>query len=259
MPFTGQSQSVFCSFGFGAGFHLSQNQALQDSYSSYETYIRNELEQNNLTLTQVDPNFSRSQFDDVFSFHTGFSGDGIAFTITYLQNKASQERSLMWSNNYGRSFKWYELRREILFDVGYGGRHFDFYGTFGVHFDWYRMTSYQIYPDGTESLTNEAGFNGVYKKYDTGISFGAGMKYKFKNYIALDLRYVFSRASKSDDGITEDFGLSDNSFSKNPTYSYFPGDFTQPIDVNSGNQLNPTFNRHLISLSVLYFFRFKND
>lgn len=255
----GITQSVFCSFGYGVGYHSSQNQALSSSYSSYETYIRSELEQNNLTLTRIDPNFDRSQFDDIFSFQTGFSGDGIAFTVSYFQNKAKQSRSLMWSNNYGRSFDWYELRREVLFDIGYGGKRLDFFGSFGVHFDWFRMASYQIYPDGTHSMTNQAGFNGVYQKYDTGITFGAGMRYKFKNYIALDLRYLFSRAPKMDDGITEDFGLSDNSFSKNPDFSYFPRDFTQPIGVASGNELIPTFNRHLLSISILYFFRFNDQ
>lgn len=257
--FPGKSQSVFCSFGYGVGYHSSRNQLLQDSYSSYETYIREELQQNNLSLTRIDPNFNSSQFDDVFSFHTGFSGDGIAFTVSYFQNKAKQSRSLIWSNNYGRNFDWYELRREVLFDIGYGGKHLDVYGSFGVHFDWYRMVTYQVYPDGTLSLTNQAGYNGVYQKYNTGITFGAGIKYKFKNYLALDLRYLFSRASKFEDGLTNDFGLSDNSYSKNPDFSYFPGDFTQPIGVASGNQLIPVFNRHLISLSVLYFLRFNDN
>lgn len=257
--FCGVSQSIYGSFGYGMGVHSSQNLALQNSYSSYETYIRAELEQNNLMLTHVDPNFNRSQPDDLFSFHAGFSGDGIAFTVSYFQNKAKQSREITWSNNYGRSFDWSELRREVLLDLGYGGDYFDFYGTFGVHFDWFRMVSYQIYPDGTYSLTNQAGFNGIYQKYDTGISLGAGMKFRFKKYIALDLRYLFSRASKFEDGITKDFGLSDNSFSKNPTYSYFPEDFTQPIGINSGNELIPSFNRHLFSLSVLYYFRFNKN
>lgn len=254
----GYGQSIFCSFGYGGGYHISDNSALQNSYDSYKTYIGQAVESNGLQLTEVDPNFTSGQFDDVFSFHGGFSGEGIAFTVSYFQNKARQERAVRWSNNYGRSFDWYELRREVLFDLGYGSKHFDFYGTFGVHFDWFRMTSYTLYPDGSRSLTNDAGFNGVYKYYNTGISLGAGMKYKFNKYIALDLRYIFSRAAVTKDGITEDSGLADDSFSKNPNFSYFPADFTQPIGVNTGNELIPTFNRQLLSLSILYFFNFNN-
>lgn len=43
------------------------------------------------------------------------------------------------------------------------------------------MASYQMYKDRTVSINSEYGFNGLFRQYDGGLSFGADMKLRQPN------------------------------------------------------------------------------
>lgn len=253
LTYTSFSQNLYASYSYGLMYSSINNSDLQTSYSSYIQSMQPILDQNGLAFTQVDENFSPTQVHGVWSFQVGMGAEGLSLVFSALNSNTSQVRNVFWSNGFGRSFEWKETRRETVLDLGlFGTKKLDFYGSFGVNWNWSRMVSYQIYPDGTRTLTNEAGYNGVYKKYTTGLSFGAGVRYRFKNYVALEARYLYSKigiGSKKED----DFGFSDNSMSKNPTISYFPQDFTGTIAVDAGNELVPYFNRHSVTLSAIFY------
>lgn len=227
---------------------------LQKSYASYITFMEPILSENNLKFTAVDDNFSNDALTGAFIFQAGVGQDGYSIVFTAMSTKTSQSRDVYWSNGFGRNFTWKETRRETLFDIGFfGTKRFDFYGTFGVNWNWTRMVSYYIYPDKSRNLSHEFAYNGVYKKYTVGLSFGGGLRFRFKNFIALECRYLYSKIGIGGIAKSEDFGLSDNSITKNPDYSYFPEDFLAPISITSGNELRPYFNRHSITLSAVFY------
>jgi len=247
------AQNIYGSLTYGAMGYQCDYSDLQHSYSSYIEAMEPVLANNNLYFTDVDDNFSNRNFTGAWIFQAGMGQDGYSLVFTAMSTKTEQQRDVRWSNGFGRSFVWKETRRETLFDVGlFGTKRLDFYGTFGVNWNWTRMVSYYIYPDDTRTLTPEFAYSGVYKHYTTGLSFGAGIRYRFKNFLALECRYLFSKigiGSKKED----DFGLSDAAIVKNPDYSYFPEDYTEPINITSGNELVPYFNRQSITLSAIFY------
>lgn len=249
-----QAQNLYASLTYGAMGYRCNYEDLNRSYSSYIEFMKPVLENNNLQFTKVDKGFSNNRLANVLTFQIGIGANGYSLVFSAMSTNTTQTRNVQWSNGFGRSFEWKELRRETLLDFGfYGSKRFDFYGTFGVNWNWTRMVSYYIYPDESKTLTHEFAHNGVYKHYTVGLSFGAGVRYRFKNFLALEARYLFSKIGFGIINKDEDFGLSDNSIVKNPDYSYFPLDYTEPISLTSGNQLVPYFNRHSITLSAIFY------
>lgn len=248
------AQNVYGSLTYGAMGYKCNYADLQHSYSSYLEAMEPILASNNLEFTDVDDNFSNNNLAGALTFQLGMGDDKFSFVFTAMSTKTEQTRDVRWSNGYGRSFVWKESRRETLLDLGYfGTKHFDFYGTLGLNWNWTRMVSYYIYPDETRTLTSEFAYSGVYKHYTVGLSFGAGIRYRFPNFMALECRYLFSKVGFGIINKEEDFGLSDVSITKNPDFGYFPLDYTEPISVTSGNELVPYFNRQSITLSAIFY------
>ena len=249
-----QGQNIYGSLTYGLMGYKCDYSDLQNSYSSYLKLMDPILAENNLYFTDVDDNFSNRNIAGALTFQLGVGSDKLSFVFTAMSTKTDQTRDVRWSNGFGRSFVWKEARRETLFDFGFfGTKHFDFYGTFGVNWNWTRMVTYTIYPDESRTLTHEYAYNGVYKHYTVGLSYGGGIRYRFKNYLALECRYLFSKVGFGIINKDEDSGLSDASIVKNPNYSYFPLDYTEPISLTSGNELVPYFNRHSITLSLIFY------
>lgn len=249
-----QGQNIYGSLTYGLMGYQCDYSDLQNSYSSYLELMDPILAENNLYFTDVDNNFSNRNIAGALTFQLGVGSDKLSIVFTAMSTKTDQTRDVRWSNGFGRSFVWKETRRETLFDFGFfGTKHLDFYGTFGVNWNWTRMASYAIYPDESRTLTHEYAYNGVYKHYTVGLSYGGGIRYRFKNFLALECRYLFSEVGFGIINKEEDSGLSDASIVKNPNYSYFPLDYTEPISLTSGNELIPYFNRHSITLSLLFY------
>jgi hypothetical protein len=228
------AQNIYGSLTYGAMGYRCNYDELNHSYNSYVESMEPILANNNWSFTQIDKDFSNNNLAGALTFQLGMGAEGYSLVFTAMSTKTEQTRDVRWSNGFGRSFVWKEQRRETLFDIGfYGTERFDFYGTFGVNWNWTRMVSYYIYPDESRTLTHEFAYNGVYKHYTVGLSFGAGVRYRFKNFLALEARYLFSKIGFGIINKEEDFGLSDNSIVKNPDYSYFQQDYTEPISLLS--------------------------
>lgn len=249
-----QAQNIYGSLTYGAMGYRCDYTDLNQSYSSYQEAMEPILANNNLYFTDVDENFSNDGLTGAWTFQIGMGQGGYSLVFTAMSTKTAQTRDVRWSNGFGRSFVWKEQRRETLFDFGFfGTKHLDVYGTFGTNWNWTRMVSYYIYPDETRTLTHEFAYNGVYKHYTVGLSFGGGVRYRFKNFLALEARYLFSKIGFGIINKEEDFGLSDAAIVKHPDYTYFPQDYTEPISVTSGNELVPYFNRQSVTLSAIFY------
>lgn len=247
---------VFFTPGYGVAFTKSNIHSIQDSYSSYILMEKNNAPEG--VTINADPNFDRKQVSDFLSFQMALSIERVYFGLSYLPNKFVQERSVMYSGGIGRIFRWEDKRNEVLFDVGFGSKYIDVFGTFGVNFNKYRMTSYQVYPDGTRSLSNEFYFNGVFKTEDTGISYGLGLKIKPINFLAIDVRYLYANHAlpgeyNSSDNIEGELVLTDFSFARSPEMSEFPQDFNAPY--NYKNAIAPKFNKHYLTISLIFHYR----
>ena len=242
--------------GYGLASTKSKISTLQDSYSSYILNQKNNVAEGVDII--ADPNFDTKQITDFLSFQLAFAGEGVYAGISYMPNKMVQERSVMASNGFGRKFRWEEYRQEYLLDVGFGSKYIDAFLSFGVNFNKYRMTSYQIYPNGTESVSNNFNFNGVFKTEDTGISYGFGIKIKPINYLAIDIRYIYANNKLPGEyNSTEITGgelvLSDLSYARPPIMSEFPQDFNAPYTYK--NAIAPRFNRSYLTFSLILHFR----
>src|SRR5690554_627417 len=242
--------------GYGIAFTKSNIYPIQDSYSSYILLAEKDAPAG--VTVNADPNFELKHIRDFLSFQLALSGEWIYFGVSYLPNKFVQERSVMYSNGYGRSFRWEDKRNEVLFDFGFGSKYIDVFGTFGVNFNKYRMTSYQVYPDGSKSLSNDFYFNGVFKTEDTGLAYGFGIKIKPINFLAIDVRYLYANHKMFGEYRTEDITkgelvLTDFSFARSPEMNEFPRDFNAPYTYE--NSIAPKFNKHYLTISLIFHLR----
>ncbi|MFB2118605.1 hypothetical protein [Parapedobacter sp. 2B3] len=247
--------NIWLSPGYTYGYSTANLGKLQSSFDSYLHYAEAVYAGDALTNPG---NWQSGQLHPGLSFHLGASGMGAYFSVTHFRFGIDQSRSVLRASGYGRRFDWKERRREWLFDVGYGGRLVDIFGSFGINGNTYKMVSYQLYPGGVYSVNAEYPFNGVFRNlYTGGISFGGGIKIRPYKYIALDLRYIYGKASK-EAKIGRDPGLSDNADSRDITKSNeFPADYTrQPLN-QLDNYIVPNFSRHYFAMSVLFNFQSK--
>lgn len=242
--------------GYGIAHTKSNIYPIQESYSSYITYVKNNASEGEIIT--ADPNFDRKQITDFLSFQIALAGEGGYMGISYMTNKFIQERNVMSSNNFGRRFRWENHSQEYLLDVGFGSKYIDVFLSFGVNYNRYRMTSYQVYPNGTLSLDNAFNFNGVFKTEDTGTSYGFGFKIKPLRFLAIDFRYIYANHKlpgeyKNIDIIDNQLYLSDLSFVRPPEIDEFPNDFNKPY--TSDNGILPKFNRSYYTVSLILHFR----
>lgn len=242
--------------GYGIAYTKSNIYTIQDSYSSYITYARNNASDGEIIT--ADPNFDRQQITDFLSFQIAMAGEGAYMGLSYMTNKFIQERNVMNSNNFGRKFRWENHSQEYLLDVGFGSKYIDVFLTFGVNYNRYRMTSYQVYPSGTLSLDNAFNFNGVFKTEDTGTSYGFGFKIKPLRILAIDFRYIYAHHRlpgeyRTEDIIGNQLYLSDLSFARSPNLYEFPQDFNKPYTTD--NAILPKFNRSYFTVSLILHFR----
>lgn len=247
--------TIYLSPGITLGYSKANLSRLQKSYDSYISYAKNTYSGDDFDAPK---NWSSSSFTPGLSFHAGASGDGICFSISYFGYKLKQTRNIIRESGYGRRFVWKENRNEILFDIGYGSNKFDVFASFGVNSNNYKMSSYQIYPSGAESINNEFNFNGNYRVYDAGISYGAGIKIKPTKYLAIDLRLIRAGdqligEGKNVDITGEGTAVTDNTIARTPGTSQYPEDYTEPLDLE--NEIIPNFSRLYVQASFLFYIR----
>lgn len=246
----------YLSPAYGIGFSKGRLDKLQDSYTSYQTYISTNFVGDPFV---ADQNWDTKSTVQALSFHAGISGNSYMAGVAYFPFRLKQERNVMQESGYGRKFVWEEKRNEILFDVGYGSKYIDVFGSFGVNFNTFKMLSYQIYPNGTLSINNEFYFNGLFSVFDAGVSFGAGLKVKVIPFLALEMRYIYAGTllpGERNSIIEDPTALSDNSFSRIPGTNHFPQDYMQPITLD--NEINPNFQRSTLLFSLHFYYR-QND
>lgn len=248
---------LYISPGFGVGYSKGNLTLLLDSYSSYLRYLDENVPNDTYT---ADKNWNTNSVVSTFSFHLGVSGEGVMFGASFFPYRLKQERTVIRESGYGRKFVWTEKRNEWLIDLGYGSKYFDVFGSFGINSNNYKMASYQIYPDGTLNLGSEYNFNGLFKQYDGGISYGLGTKIKPLNFLAIELRYIIANdnfpGEKKGPQVGDDTSLSDNAYARTPGTESYPADYTKPL--NFENEIVPNFKRSYLQFTILYFFR-KND
>lgn len=245
---------LYISPGFGVGYTKANLTRLQNSYSSYLSYLDENVPNDPYT---ADKNWDGSSVISTFSFHLGVSGDGIMFGLSYFPYRLKQERFVMRESGYGRRFVWTEKRNEWLFDIGYGSKLFDVFGSFGVNSNNYKMASYQVYPDGTQNMGPEYNFNGLFKQFDAGFSYGLGLKVKPLKFLAVEFRWLFANDNlpfeKSGLNLGSEPALTDNAYARTPGTSQYPADYTKPLDLE--NEVIPNFKRNYLQFSVLYYIR----
>lgn len=233
--------------------NLSQ---LKDSYDSYIQYAKDTYSGDNF---EAPKNWTSSGIIPGYSFHLGVAGKGVSFSVCYFGYRLKQTRSIIRESGFGRTFVWREQRDEYLFDIGYGKKKFDLYFSFGTNFNHYKMSSYQVYPSGIESINNEFIFNGNYRVYDVGLSYGIGGKIKPVKYLAIDIRCIYAGTTLPGENRLSDIGrepaLADNTISRVPTTEQYPKDYTQPINLD--NEIVPDFSRFCIRTSILFYLNFK--
>lgn len=243
---------IFASPLYGITHSTADLTRIQYSYSSYLRYLDINLPNDGYT---ADDNWNSQSVDDIFGAQVGISGENLYASISYFRLNHEQEQSILRASGYGRTFVWKEHRNEILLDLGYGSKYFDVFGSFGMNANNYRMVSYQVYPSGAASLTNEFNFNGLFKQSDVGMTYGFGIKVKPIKHVAIDIRYLFARdniiGEKSllvEDNVT----LTDNSWARTPGTADLPADYTQPL--NYTNSIVPNFKRNYLIFTALFYF-----
>lgn len=226
---------------------------LQESYDSYIAY-KNE----STTNFTHDENWSSRTGAFTWGAQVGVSAKPLCLNFTYLNTHVKQFRNILNDNNYGRSFEWHERRSEVLIDIGYGSPKFDFFGSFGINMNNFTMLSYQVYPDGTKSLSSEYTFNGVFKQYDGGISYGFGMKIKPLKHVGIELRYLYANDQLIGEDnlmIADNATLTDNSRDRYPGTSEYPQNYQEPLSFD--NYIIPNFSASYLQLTLFYYFNFK--
>lgn len=236
--------------GYGVSYTFGKYQAMQ---ANYESYLR-DIEQKNPNISyEADKTFATTSIVDYLSFRVGASFDGGYFGFSFIPNTHAQIRNVQFANGYGRRFVFSERRYEYIFDLGFGSRKFDFFGSFGVNMNKFRVASYTLYPDGSASLTNEYYYNGVYKYFDAGLSYGLGFHIKPIQYLGFEFRYLFAHHSfpgENTDLVAQEEGFSDFSYAKTVGTDAYPEDYTQGF--SGDNKLKPQFSQHYLSISVIF-------
>ena len=225
---------------------------IQNSYSSYLRFLDTNFPNDAYTASE---NWDSQSVDDIFGAQVGISGENLYTSISYFRFNYEQERSVLRESGYGRTFVWKEYRNEILLDLGYGSKYFDVFGSFGMNANNYRMVSYQVYPSGAASLTNEFNFNGLFKQFDAGMTYGFGIKVKPIKHVAFDVRYLFARDNiigEKNQLVEDNLTLTDNSWARTPGTADLPADYTQPLSYT--NSIVPNFKRNYLIFTALFYF-----
>lgn len=247
----------YISPGFGVGYSKANLTRTQDSYSSYLRYLDENRANDPYT---ADKNWNSQGVVTTFSFHLGVATKGVMLGASFFPYRFKQERLVMRESGYGRKFVWSEKRNEWMIDFGYGGKLFDAFGSIGANFNNYKMLSYQIYPNGTESLGTYYGFNGLFTQFDAGLSYGLGVKVKAIKYIAFEFRYIYASDNfpfeKNELQVGVEPALSDNAMPRIPGTSQYPADYTKPLSLS--NEIVPNFKRSYLQFTILFYLR-NND
>ena len=244
---------LYCAPGIGVGFTKSPLNRLQDSYTSYLSFLDQNFANDPYT---ADPNWDLKSVIPAYSIELGISGNLAMLTVAYVPHFLKQERSVMRESGYGRHFKWTEQRHDILFDVGFGSEYIDVYGSVGVNMNNYKMVSSIVYPSGTKSVTNEFDFNGVFRHFDTGYSAGLGVRIKPVSFLALNIRYLFSSdilPGEKSSAIEDQSSLYDASYARTPGTNDYPQDYNKPLTYE--NAVLPNFRRSYLQFTLHYFYR----
>jgi hypothetical protein len=250
---THAQQGLYFAPGIGLNYSTTHLDKLQNSFSSYLTNLSTTFP--NDPYQAVD-NWSTKSLRPTYSFQFGFTGGHFTSGMAYLYNDVTQERSVIRQSGYGRKFVWNEKRHEILVDFGYGSEYFDIYGSVGCNFNYFKMSSYQIYPSGALSINSEYFFNGNFRQFDAGMTYGLGFRIKPIKYFAIDARYILSRNNLiGESNIGANPALSDNSFAREPGTSQYPQDYTQPITLD--NEVVADFKRSAFICSLLFYFNYE--
>ncbi|MCC7453790.1 MAG: hypothetical protein IT222_06465 [Crocinitomix sp.] len=246
-------QGLYFAPGIGLNYSTTHLDKLQNSFSSYLTNLS--------TIFPDDPyqsveNWSSKNLRPTYSFQFGFTSENFTSGMAYFYNDITQERSIIRQSGYGRKFVWNEKRHEILVDLGYGSKYFDVFGSVGCNLNYFKMSSYQVYPSGAISINSEYFFNGNYRQFDAGMTYGLGFKIKPIKYLAIDVRYILSRDNLiGETDIGADAALSDDSFAREPGTSQYPQDYTQPITLD--NEIVADFKRSAFICSLLFYFNYE--
>ena len=248
--FEGCSQ-IYITPLIGGSYINSNIDKLQSSYNSY-IQLKKESSSTNL---KYDNNWSKLMFTPTIGGQIGISTKPLFVAFSFLHTHAKQKRSIEFGNDYGREFSWSERRNEFLLDLGFGSPKIDIFGSFGVNGNNFTMSSFQVYPDGTKSLSSEYNFNGVFKQYDGGISYGFGIKIKPVKYVGLELRYLYANDQLIGENnllIEDNVTLTDNSRDRSYGTSELPQDYREPLSFS--NSIVPNFSCSYLNLSIFYYF-----
>lgn len=239
--------------GIGLNYSTTHLDKLQNSFSSYLTNLS--------TIFPNDPyqsvdNWSSKSLRPTYSFQFGFTNEHFTSGMAYFYNDHTQIRTINQQSGYGRKFVWNEKRHEILVDLGYGSTYFDVFGSVGCNLNYFKMSSYQIYPSGALSMNSEYFFNGNFRQFDAGMTYGLGFKIKPIKYLAIEVRYILSRDNLiGETDIGDEPALSDDSFAREPGTSQYPQDYTQPISLD--NEIVADFKRSAFICSLLFYFNYE--
>lgn len=235
---------IYISGGLGTAYSSGNLDGISASYESYKTLMKQ-----NLPSDPFDDNgnWKTGLIRPVLLINAGLRSESILLNFAYQRASFNQEKSLIRQSGYGRKFAWDEVRHEVLTEVGGGIDQFYAFAGFGVNFCSFTMASYQVYPDGTESINSEFTFNGLFKGEDVGLSLSLGAKYYLKDYLNIEFKYILS-TDKLIGGPDEFLTINDLSFARNPATSEYPGDYTQPLSLD--NNVLVGVRRNYFQLSI---------
>ena len=220
---------LYFSGGIGVAMGNGNLEGIQGSYESYKTITI----QNYPNDPFIDNgNWENRQFKPTLLLNAGLRGDGILLNFGYQRTSFNQEKSLIRESGYGRKFTWQEVRNEVLIEVGFGTGRFYAFAGLGTNICNFKMASYQVYPDGTESINAEFQYNGLFRGQDVGLSYSLGAKYYLMDYVNIEFKYILSTdkmPGEPEEGLT----LTDNSLARVPGATEYPGDYTKPFSFDN--------------------------
>jgi opacity protein-like surface antigen len=249
-------QELYFAPGIGINYSTTHLDKLQNSFDTYLTNLT--------TIFPTDPsqavdNWSSVSLRPTYSFQFGLRSNKFTTGMAYFYNDVTQTRSVMQQSGFGRKFVWNEKRHEIVVDLGYGTEYLDVFGSVGSNFNYFKLSSYQIYPSGALSINSEYFYNGNFRQFDAGMTYGLGVRIKPIKFLAIELRYILSRDNLIGES-TEGGGqpaLSDDSFARIPGTSQYPQDYTQPISLD--NEIVADFKRSAFICSILFYLKYSPD